>query len=167
MPTSRVEAPRARCANRARSVTAAVDRWIQAQQRRPASDAELEELLDRAGVAPESLLDPWERQLHPVIEPDGHWSRLRFVSAGGDGEFTLSAECKAFAEDPQADIGEIIKAGCQPTTGQMSALMDNPLGNVAMPWAMESTRRHYLIYAQFVVFHIGVTAARPNNWSLG
>ena len=31
--------------------------------------------------------------------------------------------------------------------------------NVAMPWAMESTRRHYLIYAQFVVFHIGVTAA--------
>jgi nitrate reductase gamma subunit len=31
--------------------------------------------------------------------------------------------------------------------------------NVAMPWAMESTRRHYFIYAQFVVFHIGVTAA--------
>jgi nitrate reductase gamma subunit len=31
--------------------------------------------------------------------------------------------------------------------------------NVAMPWAMESTRRHYLLYAQFVVFHLGVTAA--------
>ena len=31
--------------------------------------------------------------------------------------------------------------------------------NVAMPWAMESTRRHYLLYAQFVVFHVGVTAA--------
>ncbi|MGD2216687.1 MAG: hypothetical protein PVJ64_08020 [Gemmatimonadales bacterium] len=31
--------------------------------------------------------------------------------------------------------------------------------NVAMPWAMESTRRHYLIYAQFVLFHLGVTAA--------
>jgi nitrate reductase gamma subunit len=31
--------------------------------------------------------------------------------------------------------------------------------NVAMPWAMESTRRHYLIYGQFVVFHLGVTAA--------
>jgi nitrate reductase gamma subunit len=31
--------------------------------------------------------------------------------------------------------------------------------NVAMPWAMESTRRHYFIYAQFVVFHLGVTAA--------
>ena len=31
--------------------------------------------------------------------------------------------------------------------------------NIAMPWAMESTRRHYLIYAQFVVFHLGVVAA--------
>jgi len=31
--------------------------------------------------------------------------------------------------------------------------------NVAMPWAMESTRRHFIIYAQFVVFHLGVTAA--------
>jgi nitrate reductase gamma subunit len=31
--------------------------------------------------------------------------------------------------------------------------------NIAMPWAMESTRRHYLIYAQFVVFHLGVTVA--------
>jgi len=31
--------------------------------------------------------------------------------------------------------------------------------NVAMPWAMESTRRHYFIYVQFVVFHLGVTAA--------
>jgi nitrate reductase gamma subunit len=31
--------------------------------------------------------------------------------------------------------------------------------NIAMPWAMESTRRHYLIYVQFAAFHIGVTAA--------
>jgi len=30
---------------------------------------------------------------------------------------------------------------------------------VAMPWAMESTRRHWFLYAQFVVFHLGVTAA--------
>ena len=40
--------------------------------------------------------------------------------------------CKAFAADPDADIGEIVEAGCEPTTAQMSALMDNPLGNVAM-----------------------------------
>jgi nitrate reductase gamma subunit len=31
--------------------------------------------------------------------------------------------------------------------------------NVAMPWAMESTRQKYLLYAQFVVFHLGVAAA--------
>ena len=32
-------------------------------------------------------------------------------------------------------------------------------GNVAMPWAMESTRNKPLFYAQFVAFHLGVTAA--------
>ena len=31
--------------------------------------------------------------------------------------------------------------------------------NIAMPWAMESTRRQRLIYTQFVVFHLGVTTA--------
>ncbi len=31
--------------------------------------------------------------------------------------------------------------------------------NVAMPWAMESTRRKISLYAQFVVFHLGVVAA--------
>ncbi len=43
-----------------------------------------------------------------------------------------SAECQAFAADPNADVGDIMRAGCKPTVGQMSALMDNPLGNVAM-----------------------------------
>jgi nitrate reductase gamma subunit len=32
-------------------------------------------------------------------------------------------------------------------------------GNIVMPWAMESTRTKFFIYAQFVVFHLGVTAA--------
>lgn len=31
--------------------------------------------------------------------------------------------------------------------------------NVAMPWAMESTRKRFLLYGQFVIFHLGVTAA--------
>ncbi|HEX7344127.1 MAG TPA: hypothetical protein VF398_07680 [bacterium] len=31
--------------------------------------------------------------------------------------------------------------------------------NVAMPWAMESTRRNFLLYLQFVIFHLGVVAA--------
>jgi len=33
------------------------------------------------------------------------------------------------------------------------------LGNVAMPWAMESSRRNPFFYVQFVAFHLGVTAA--------
>ena len=44
----------------------------------------------------------------------------------------LSAECAAFAQDRNADLGDVLRAGCQPTLAQMSALMDNPLGNVAM-----------------------------------
>ncbi|MGI9342962.1 MAG: hypothetical protein ACR2QV_08925 [Gammaproteobacteria bacterium] len=44
----------------------------------------------------------------------------------------ISAECVAFAKDDGADLGEVLKAGCEPTLAQMSALMDNPLGNVAM-----------------------------------
>ena len=32
-------------------------------------------------------------------------------------------------------------------------------GNIAMPWGMESTRTQRFLYAQFVVFHLGVTAA--------
>ena len=48
------------------------------------------------------------------------------------GGAAKSAKCAEFAKDKKADIGDIIRAGCQPTTAQMSALMDNPLGNVAM-----------------------------------
>jgi hypothetical protein len=33
------------------------------------------------------------------------------------------------------------------------------LFNIAMPWAMESTRKNLFFYGQFVVFHIGVVAA--------
>jgi len=32
-------------------------------------------------------------------------------------------------------------------------------GNVAMPWAMESSRTNPFFYAQFVAFHLGVTSA--------
>jgi hypothetical protein len=40
--------------------------------------------------------------------------------------------CAAFNLDPDADLGDIINAGCKPSLAQMSALMDNPIGNVAM-----------------------------------
>jgi hypothetical protein len=42
------------------------------------------------------------------------------------------AQCLAFAQDIDADLGEVLRAGCEPTLAQMSRLMDNPLGNVAM-----------------------------------
>jgi hypothetical protein len=59
------------------------------------------------------------------------------ASSKGSGEDTsadetVSAECAAFTKDIDADLGEVLRAGCQPTLAQMSALMDNPLGNVAM-----------------------------------
>ena len=31
--------------------------------------------------------------------------------------------------------------------------------NILTPWAMESTRMHYVIYIQFVIFHLAVTSA--------
>ena len=31
--------------------------------------------------------------------------------------------------------------------------------NIAMPWAMESTRKNFFFYTQFVLFHLGVTFA--------
>ena len=49
-----------------------------------------------------------------------------------DEDQSLSPECMEWRKDPEADIGVMLRAGCQPTIGQMSALMDNPLGNVAM-----------------------------------
>ena len=45
-----------------------------------------------------------------------------------------SADCAKFSKQADADIGDIIRAGCKPTLAQMSALMDNPVGNVAMWW---------------------------------
>jgi hypothetical protein len=40
--------------------------------------------------------------------------------------------CARYAADRDADLGDVLKAGCEPTLAQMSALMDNPIGNVAM-----------------------------------
>ena len=41
-------------------------------------------------------------------------------------DVAIPPECAAFAADKDADLGEVLKAGCKPTVGQMSALMDNP-----------------------------------------
>lgn len=49
-----------------------------------------------------------------------------------DEEESLTPECIEWRKKPDMDIGVMLRAGCEPTIGQMSALMDNPLGNVAM-----------------------------------
>lgn len=43
------------------------------------------------------------------------------------------------------------------TDAQKGALWS--LASIAMPWAMASTRRHPLLYAQFVIFHLAVAAS--------
>jgi hypothetical protein len=50
----------------------------------------------------------------------------------GEADAPKSAQCAEFEKDIDADLGAVLKAGCEPTLAQMSALMDNPLGNVAM-----------------------------------
>ena len=34
---------------------------------------------------------------------------------GAEAEEPLSSECEEFAKDPDADLGEVLKAGCEPT----------------------------------------------------
>ncbi len=78
-----------------------------------------------------------------VTDQDGAWdygdlaewqAPLVAASQGdeGEAEAPVSAQCAELARDVDADLGVVLKAGCEPTLAQMSALMDNPLGNVAM-----------------------------------
>ena len=53
-------------------------------------------------------------------------------AAAQDAYAPLSEECRTLRADVDADIGDVMKAGCEPSLAQMSRLMDNPLGNVAM-----------------------------------
>lgn len=48
-------------------------------------------------------------------------------------------------------------AGSGGTNGPKGA--KNSLLAIAMPWTMASTRSHFLLYAQFVIFHLGVAAS--------
>jgi len=45
-----------------------------------------------------------------------------------------------------------------PNTTPMKGILYS-WANIAMPWAMESTRKKFLLYLQFVIFHLGVAAA--------
>lgn len=70
----------------------------------------------------------------PELEPPINLAEADSEPVGGtESENPAQSEqCLAFASDLDADLGEVLRAGCKPTLGQMSALMDNPLGNVAM-----------------------------------
>ena len=93
-------------------------------------------------------------------------------SEGGEKK-ALSPECAAFAKDPFADLGEVLRAGCQPTLAQMSKLMDNPLGNVAMLFtqidvydmrnkAFTETSESQTMYTGIAQFPKGIS----ENWNL-
>lgn len=71
-------------------------------------------------------------------------------------------QCAALQADLNADLGKVIAAGCKPTVAQMSKLMDNPIGNVAMlfnqldTYKMEKSdtsvdefKYNYMMLAQF------------------
>lgn len=50
-----------------------------------------------------------------------------------------------------------IKTGLANTSKRKGIIYS--LLNIMTPWAMESTRVHYVIYIQFVIFHLAVTSA--------
>ena len=101
------------------------------------------------GMMPGSLSTPADRDLtlvevlYPEVMPKSRdpfndqpisesWLLAHAEGEGEEGGEPVDPKCAAFAADPAADVGDILRAGCQPTLAQMSALMDNPLGNVAM-----------------------------------
>jgi hypothetical protein len=99
----------------------------------PAGNQEL--IWEKLGLSEKSLLA--ENWFTAAAEVSTDSSELPFLMAQADtdkvdGEEPLSPECIEWRKNPDADIGVMLRAGCQPTIGQMSALMDNPLGNVAM-----------------------------------
>ncbi len=78
----------------------------------------------------ESASEP--KLIEPIALKGEEPGQAGAAAAGAEPADELSEECRALQQDADADLGEVLRAGCKPTVGQMSALMDNPLGNVAM-----------------------------------
>ncbi len=60
-------------------------------------------------------------------------------------------------------VAKVIWLFSKPTIADKAHLKGSPfggamvsLGNIFMPWAMESTRVHWFFYIEFVIFHLGV-----------
>jgi len=51
--------------------------------------------------------------------------------AQADADPATSEKCLALMQDINADMGELLGAGCKPSNAQMAKLMDNPLGSLA------------------------------------
>jgi hypothetical protein len=73
--------------------------------------------------------DEWQGA---IAEDPRLWQSADGAADSSGGSDAVNPDCARFSADVDADVGDIIRAGCQPTTAQMSKLMDNPLGNVAM-----------------------------------
>jgi len=89
-----------------------------------------EEVMNNSTGVP-SLYDFSSPQFGTTLSFDQSMVLAAAQEAKGESA-TEPEQCLKFAADPDADLGDVIRAGCKPTLGQMSALMDNPLGNVAM-----------------------------------
>ena len=98
----------------------------------------------------------------PTMYADYQSSDVDMDTEKGGGGDNYNPRCAELRADLNADLGEVLRAGCEPTLGQMSALMDNPVGNVAMlfnqfdtyglenPENKESENKHnYMLLAQF------------------
>lgn len=70
-------------------------------------------------------IDPYAAD-HPDLGEPRYVAQVETDHPAAD-EAAQSEQCRAFAQDINADLGEVLKAGCEPTLAQMSALMDNPL----------------------------------------
>jgi nitrate reductase gamma subunit len=62
-----------------------------------------------------------------------------------------------------AYLAKVIWLLRKPTVADKAHLKGSPMsgvvtsmGNIFMPWAMESTRVHWFFYTEFVIFHLGV-----------
>jgi nitrate reductase gamma subunit len=60
-------------------------------------------------------------------------------------------------------VAKVVWLFRKPTVGDKAQLKGSPLkgaavsmGNIFMPWAMESTRVHWFFYVEFAIFHLGV-----------
>ena len=73
-----------------------------------------------------AVLESWR---HPILDEPLLLAQAKPEGGAARGDPAICAE---FEKNVDADLGEMTRAGCKPTLAQMSALMDNPLGSVAM-----------------------------------